>query len=398
MLSKQVEIAIIGGGSTGSSILYHLARRGITNSLLLEKGGQVASGQTSRSTALLRSHYSIPTVAKMAWDSYQFFKNDFDTEIRAASGFQKTGLFVCGDSVTEKALGANSQMLREIGIPSDKIDADHAKKIEPYLNASIYSLIVFEPESGYADPSMTASAFANRAKELGSNVLTNTEVQSVKKSSDGKGFEISTNNGAVEAEKVIVATGPWSKAFFASLGIHVPIKPVRHPVAIFQRPEEYSGTRPLIFDFPREAYYKPEGKRFFYAGSLAAELDREEIDPDNYNQSVSFDEIAKFSEEASSAVPIMGTSGVYQRGYTGVYDVTPDQQPIIDEFSDKGYEGLYCLIGLSGHGFKLSPAFGRIMSEFVAGEKTDYDRSIFKRSRFDEGKLLTSRYNLSTVG
>ena len=56
------------------------------------------------------------------------------------------------------------------------------------------------------------------------------------------------------------------------------------------------------------------------------------------------------------------------RGYTGVYDVTPDQQPIIDEFSDFGYEGLYCLIGLSGHGFKLSPAFGWIMSDLITGE------------------------------
>ena len=101
----------------------------------------------------------------------------------------------------------------------------------------------------------------------------------------------------------------------------------------------------------------------------------------------------------SSAPPVMGASGRYQRGYTGVYDTTPDQQPIIDEFSDAGYEGLYCLIGLSGHGFKLSPAFGRIMSDFLTGEKTvNYDRSIFRRSRFKEGKLLESRYNLSTVG
>ncbi|HXQ91423.1 MAG TPA: FAD-binding oxidoreductase [Nitrososphaerales archaeon] len=398
-MNNPIDVAILGGGSTGSSILYQLAKRGITRAVLLEKGSQIAAGQTSRSTALLRCHYSIPTVAKMSWDSYQFFKNDFETEIHTSSGFQKTGLFVCGDAVTEKALGANSQMLREIGIPSEKVDQDHAKKIEPYLNAAIYSLIVFEPESGYAEPSVTASAFANRAMELGSKVMTNTMVQSLKKSASGNGYEISTNNGTVEAKKVIVATGPWSKALFASLGIIVPIKPVRHPVCIFQRPEVYSGNRPLIFDFPREAYYKPEGNRFFYAGSLAAELDQVEINPDNYNESVSFDEVAKFSEEASAAVPIMGTAGVYVRGYTGVYDVTPDQQPIIDEFSDFGYEGLYCLIGLSGHGFKLSPAFGWIMSDFITGEnRSGYDRSIFRLSRFKEGKLLSSRYNLSTVG
>lgn len=396
-LERKTDIAIIGGGSTGSSILYHLAKEGVTNAVLLEKGGQIAAGQTSRSTALLRSHYSIPTVAKMAWDSYQFFRDSFESEIGTSSGFTKTGLLVCGDSMTEKALGANSEMLRNIGITSEKIDTDEAKKIEPFLDASIYSEIVYEPESGYAEPSVTASAFANRAAQLGSTVLTNTKAEKIGKTPSG--YDIATNNGTIQAKKVIIATGVWSKATFAGLGIKVPIKPVRHPVAIFQRPDEYSGNHPIIFDFPREAYYKAEGKRFFYAGSLAAELDTVEIDPDNYNESVSFDEVEKFSEQAATAVPVMGTGGMYMRGYTGVYDVTPDQQPIIDEFSDAGYEGLYCLIGLSGHGFKLSPAFGRMMSDFVTGEKTtNYDRSLFQRSRFEDGRLLESRYNLSTVG
>ncbi len=95
----------------------------------------------------------------------------------------------------------------------------------------------------------------------------------------------------------------------------------------------------------------------------------------------------------------MGTSGLYLRGYTGVYDISPDQQPIIDEFSVSGDEGLDRLIGLSGHGFKLSPAFGQIMADFVTGERTvDYDRSIFRRFRFEDGKLLESRYALSTIG
>jgi sarcosine oxidase, subunit beta len=395
-LNKEVEIAIIGGGSSGSSILYHLAKRHVTDTVLLEQGSQIASGQTSRSTALLRSHYSIPTVAKMAWDSYQFFKN-FENEMGTSCGFNKTGLLVCGDAVTEKGMVDNSQMLRGIGIPSETINGDQAKKIEPFLNTSLFSAIVNEPESGYADPSMTASAFASRAKELGTDILTNTKVLGIKKS--GSTYDITTNNGAVRAKKVVVATGPWSKPLFESLGITVPIRPSRHPVAIYQRPEEFSGIRTIVFDFPRESYYKPEGKRFFYTGSLAAELDQVEIDPDNYNQSVSFDEVAKFSEYAATVYPVMGTSGIYLRGYTGVYDISPDQQPIIDEFSSSGYEGLYCLIGLSGHGFKLSPAFGRIMADFVTGERTvDYDRSIFRRSRFEDGKPLESRYALSTIG
>jgi glycine/D-amino acid oxidase-like deaminating enzyme len=247
-MEKETEIVIIGGGSTGSSVLYHLAKRGVTDVTLLERGGQIASGQTSRSTGLLRSHYSIPTVAQRAWDSYRFFSK-FEEDISSSCGFRKTGLLVGGDAKTEKGLLLNSQMLRGIGITSESIDRDEAKRIEPFLDVSIFSLIVSEPESGYADPSMTASAFATRAKYLGSTVLMNTMVTSIEKGS--KGYEIGTDNGIVRSKKVIVATGPWSKALFASIGIKVPLKPVRHPVTIFQRPEEYSGNHQLIFDFPR---------------------------------------------------------------------------------------------------------------------------------------------------
>ncbi len=119
---------------------------------------------------------------------------------------------------------------------------------------------------------MTASAFATKAMEIGADILTNTKVLGIKKS--GSSYEITTNNGTLRAKKVVVTTGPWSKTLFASLGIAIPIKPSRHPVAIYQRPEEFSGIRTIVFDFPRESYYKPEGRRFFYTGSLAAELDR----------------------------------------------------------------------------------------------------------------------------
>ena len=388
---------IIGGGSTGSSILFHLARRGVKDAILLEKVSQIASGQTSRSTALLRSHYSVPTVARMAWDSYQFFQRFEDEVAGGHSGFCESGLLVCSDEKSREGLLENSQMLRGLGIPSRVVDKDELATIEPALDFSLFSLIVYEPESGYAEPSMTASSFAKRAQELGAKVMTNANVIRIRKGSGGR-FVVSTEDGReFRARKVVVATGPWSKRFFAEIGVDVPVRAVRHSVAVFRRPDEYSGIRPIIFDFPREAYYKPDGQHLLLAGSLSTEGDNIEVDPDNYNESVGFDEVSKYSEQAASAIPSMG-NGQFVRGYTGIYDLTPDQQPIIDEFSSAGFEGLYCLVGLSGHGFKLSPAFGAIMADMLLGEKmTSYDSSIFRKSRFEEGKLLKSRYSLATI-
>ncbi len=397
-MERRAEVVIIGGGSTGSSILYHLAKEGMKDILLVERGQQIAAGQTSRSTALVRTHYSHPTVAKMALLSYRYFKN-FEIEVPGYwCGFVETGLLVGADSKTEHALKENVAMFKEIGIVSNFVDKDEAKKLEPQLDTSSFSTIAHEPQMGYAEPSTTASSFTQAAQFLGADVLLNTRVTSIEKGPRG-GYSILTTNGEIIASKVVIATGVWSNPLFEKLGIKVRIKPVRHPVAIYRRPQEYQGNRPVIFDFPRSAYYKPEGQYLFFAGSLEMELDNYEIDPDSYNENVTFDEIMKFTQWVSEVLPVMGSGGKYERSYTGVYDVTPDQQPIIDEFSDEGFEGLYCLVGLSGHGFKLCPEFGRIMSQMVMkGKFRDYDVSIFRRKRFEEGKLLKSRYELSTIG
>lgn len=396
------EILIIGGGSTGSSILYHLAKRGMKDAILLEKGSQIASGQTSRSTALVRTHYSHPVVARMALNSLSFFKR-FEQEMNGRSaGFKLTGLIIGGDQSTEKGIRENLVMHHNLGIESTVIDSDEAKRIEPELDTTSFTSIVYEPNSGYAEPSLTANAFAAAAQELGASVMTGTEVLDIKKKRSGSdSYLVKTNNGDIEASKVVLATGVWSKDLLSKLNLDfIPIKPVRHPVVIYRRPDLYSGLRPLIFDFPRRMYYKPEGNSLFYAGSIELELDISagEVEPDNYNNDVSYEEIERFSKSVSECVPIMGERGTFQRGYTGVYDITPDQQPIIDELGGEGYEGLYCLIGLSGHGFKLCPEFGRIMSALILDRSFyDYNISIFKSDRFKRGALIKSKYALGTV-
>jgi len=395
----ETEVAVIGGGSTGSSVVFHLAKKGITDCLLIESGAQIAAGQTSKSTALIRTHYTVETTAKMALLSYKFFR-DFEEQLPGrTAGYIETGLLIGADSGSERALRENLEMLRGLGIMTSIIDRDEAEHLEPHLDVSPFATLVFEPHSGYAEPSTTAYSFASAARELGVRFLMGTHVTKIEKF--GGGYRLETTGGSVFSSKVVLATGPWSKPIFSSLGISIPIKAVRHPIAVYHRPAEYQGRRPVVFDLFRSGYYKPEGKYLFFAGSLELELDTStgEVDPDNYKAEITDDEVTKFSSWVMGAYPVMASRGVYERGYTGVYDNTPDQQPIIDELSEYGYEGLFCLVGLSGHGFKLSPEFGRIMADMmVDGRFSDYDVSIFKLRRFQEGNLLRSRYQVGTIG
>ncbi len=395
----RTEVAVIGGGSTGSSILYHLAKRGSPSPLLIERGAGIASGQTSRSTALVRTHYSVPVVAKMALLSYRFFRDFGEVLPGHTAGYRETGLLIGVDGRSEGLVRENLEMFRRMGITSDFVDKEEARRIEPLLDTDRFSSVVYEPHMGYAEPSTTAGSFAAAAATLGGRVLTGTFLLNVSKAGDG--YSLQTTAGEVQARKVVLATGVWSGPIFEALGITVPIKPVRHPVAIFGRPDEFQGTRPAVFDFTRSAYCKAEGRDLLFVGSMEAQLDASSAaaDPDDYNEGVTFEEVQKYSEWTAGLYPVMASRGKYERGYSGLYDNTPDQQPIIDELSGYGYPGVHCLVGLSGHGFKLCPEFGRLMASLVIdGRFSDYDVSVFGLNRFSSGRLLKSRYDISTVG
>jgi len=397
------DVVVIGGGSTGCSILYHLAKVGIKDAVLLDMAPQLASGQTSRSTALVRTHYSSEILTRMALFSYRFFKG-FGLELPGRSaGYVETGLLVGADDASVKALRENSAMHKGLGIDSRVMTPEELAKsgIEPMLDADAFSLFAYEPHAGYAEPSTTASAFASAAVELGAKVLTGTRATKIGRArSKTDGYSLSTTRGPLGCRKVVLATGVWSKPLFSELGVDLPLKVSRHPVAIFGRPASYLGTRPVVFDFPRSAYYKPEGSELFFVGTLAHELDvsGKEADPDAYDEAITYEEAADFSSSASVAFPVMGAAGTYRRGYAGLYDNTPDQHPIIDELSDRGLPGVFCVVGLSGHGFKLAPEFGRIAASLVAeGAFKEYDVSVFKLRRFEDGHLLGGRYSVSTI-
>jgi sarcosine oxidase, subunit beta len=397
------DVLVVGGGSTGCSILYHLAKAGVKAPLLVDMAPQLAAGQTSRSTALVRTHYSTEVLARMALLSYRFFR-DFGRELPGRSaGYVETGLLVGADAASVDALRENSAMHNKLGIDSRLMTSEElrASGVEPMLDAGAFSLFAYEPHAGYAEPSATASAFASAAGELGANVLTGTRVTRIERAqTPGGGYSVSTTEGPVSCRSVVLATGVWSKPLFSGLGVELPLKVSRHPVAIFGRPPSYLGRRPVVFDFPRSAYYKPEGNDLFFVGTLSHELDvyGRESDPEAYDEGISFDEASDFAKSSAAAFPVMATGGTYRRGYAGLYDNTPDQNPIIDELSERGLPGVHCVVGLSGHGFKLAPEFGRIVASVVTnGGFPDYDVSVFKLRRFEEGRLLGGRYGVSTI-
>ncbi|MDA4122695.1 MAG: FAD-binding oxidoreductase [Thaumarchaeota archaeon] len=387
-------IVVVGAGSTGSSTAYHLAKAG--QRVVLVDRGQIANGTTSRSSAVVRTHYSNEVVARMALYSRDVLK-DFSSV--GESGFNRTGMLILAPPEIRETVLGNIAMLNGIGARNDFMEIPEAMEAFPEFNYDDIGFAVLEPESGYADPVGVANSYARSAERQGAQLLLGTEVSRLKAPS-GTVESVELSDGSqIECSKVMLCTNVWTNELLARSGVapdrFLPIWAVGHPMVAFNRPASYHGNRPVVWDYPQKTYYKPEGRYLVYVGTVDSALDQRHSDPAQVSQDVGSETLESFTGALVTRMPLMA-EGVLHSTYVGMYDVTPDQHPIIDELSELGLSGVFCCAGLSGHGFKLSPALGLMNAEMVMGETgifgRTFDRSIFALSRFKEGKEMRAKY------
>lgn len=244
-----------------------------------------------------------------------------------------------------------------------------------------------------------ANSYVWSAERLGAQLLLGREVSRLE-APRGRVESVELSNGSrIECSKVMLCTNVWTNQLLASSCAapirSLPIWAVGHPMIAFDRPASYQGNRPVVWDYPQKTYYKPEGRYLVFVGTIDSGLDQRHGDPAEVPQDVSSETLESFTGALVTRMPLMA-EGVLHSSYVGMYDVTPDQHPIIDELSELGLSGAYCCAGLSGHGFKLSPALGLMNAEMVMGETglfgRTFDRSIFAFSRFKEGKEMRAKY------
>jgi glycine/D-amino acid oxidase-like deaminating enzyme len=381
------DAVVIGGGVMGCSIQYHLAELGITDSLLLEQD-VLGSGSTGRSQTICRTHYSNPITTRLAWESLRVFAN-FAEIVGGDAGFVKTGYLVVVGLADQNGLRKNVAMQQELGVSTALVTADDVKDLAPMIQVSEEEGLAWEPLSGYADSHQVTTSFAARAREMGAEIAMRTIANSVEVSS-GRVQAVLTSQGRVETPIAVVAAGPWSKQVLSGIGIDVPLSTVRHQVASIIRPVEQIPHHPIVGDIAQSFSFRPEGSAMTLVG-----FGEDEADLASYNQGVDLEQVPEVMERLINRMPAMADS-YFRGGWSGLFTITPDWHPILDRVP--GIDGLYCAIGFSGHGFKLSPAIGLAMAELITqGAATSVDLTPLRFSRFEDGDLLTSSYHYNVL-
>lgn len=389
-----VDIVIVGGGVVGAATAWHLSRLGAGRVLLLERDG-LASGGTGRSTAIVRTHYVHRVLAEIALEARRAFER-FGEEVGGDCGFRRTGFLVLNGPADRGHVEANVAMHREIGIDAHVLTPEELRKLEPRISTEGVGAAAWEPDSGRADPHGTTAAYAAAAKAAGVEIRTGAQVTRIL-TGESRVTGVVTAEGLVSAGSVLVAAGLGTAALVAPLGFEAPLRGIRHPVASVRRSPGFGAAHATISDRVLGSYYMPEGSELTLIGTTAASEGERETDAWR-QRTPSGPELEPLAARFLARFP--GEEGAsLHGGWTGVYDCSPDLQPLLGPVP--GIQGLHIACGFSGHGFKLSPVLGRLLAErIVLGRERGHDLDFFSPARFQEGRPITAAhaYTVQTLG
>lgn len=389
MSERKAEAVIIGAGVMGTSIGLHLAEQGV-DTLILDREGP-AAGSTARSGALVRTHYATALEAELAWDSLTRYFERWGERIGGGCGFTRTGFAFLSGEEDVGALEHNIDMLQDLGIETSMVDLDELNELDPALSPEGVVRAAYEPRSGYADPSATTVSLLQAAKRNGARFERAQARGLIERGGDIRG--VSTDAGDIEAEVVILATGPWSVPLAATVGVELPISPARVQIAFFQRP--YSlPTHLTLLDAASRTYSRPTADRLTLVGSRTA--GREWLsDPDVYSDEPDEGFVRESALRLAERIPAM-VGAAYRGGRAGVNDMTPDGRPIV---GPEGPKGLYLCTGWSGAGFKKAPSIGDELAHWiVSGKPKRSELERYSLSRFEKGSLIYGEREYSSTG
>jgi len=378
-MARTYDAIVIGGGVIGASTAFHLARAGLGRVALVERR-TLCSGNTRKSGAIVRMHYSNDPEARLALASLPYFQHWSEIVGGGSCGFRPTGFAILVGPENEERLGRNVARLRALGVETSVVGPAELREIVPALKTDGVAAAAYEPTSGYADAIMTTRGFAEAAQRLGAEVLEGTTVTALE-TSGGRITAVRTDGDLLTAPVVVCAANTWSPALLRTAGIDLPVTSRRAQTAYFARPASYAGPHPVILDTTTALYTRAHGDDQILGGA-ADETGASPSDPDGYDERADPEFPGAVSARMGRRLPSLAGLPLV-RGEAGLYDMSPDTRAIID--GAPGVSGLYLAAGFSGTGFKKAPAVGLGLAELIAaGRATSVDLAPFRFSRYAE--------------
>lgn len=368
MTTIHMDVVVIGGGITGTSIAYAVARRGVRNVLLLEQ--RAATNTVRGAFGIVRTYHSHRVLVSMARQSLRMYEH-FEEEIGGTAAFVKTGLLVLVPEGEQERLEANVGVanLLTSNVKFLATSAD-VRAYEPRVNLSGVAAAAYEDAAGYGDPAQASASFAMRARDLGVQVrqgIRILNIDTVGEPGDRRITGLLTDGGYVHTSCIIVAGAAWGPPISEMIGIELPVLSYRYLGVVLRHPPSFGPAHPTTLDFVNGAVMRPSGHGFTLVGPLGVATE-EELPPgwDDPRSDQSY--TPEYQTLLRRRYPTLATATV-RAAWAAAHDVSSDWYPIIGPV--EGVDGFYPAIAMGGYNFVLAPAVGDMVARLVTNERTD---------------------------
>ena len=376
-MKSQAKVVVIGGGVVGVSTLYHLAKKGWGEEVILIEKGELTSGSTWHAAGLLplfNMSYSVGQIHKYSVELYK----DLEKETGQQVGFSQVGnLRLAMNHERMDEYFQYAATAKTIGIDVNFLTPDEVKAIWPLCETDNLVGAILHPEDGYIQPADLTQAMAKGARARGATIYRNTAVLSIEQSSQG-GWKIETNKGIITCDHVVSATGNYARQTGAMVGLDIPVMPVEHQYIVTEpHPEiinrQNSGLPEMavLRESDGSWYLREENGGFilgpYEKGAPCCYVDGPNPDAEYELFQEDIDRLMPHIEAAMARVPAFAEVG-FKQVYNGAIAYTPDGNPIIGPAWDIDNFWLS-----EGHSFGITAAGGagwQLAEWIIEGEPT----------------------------
>ncbi len=384
-MKEHARVAVIGGGVVGCSVLYHLARPGWTDVVLIERD-ELTSGSTWHAAGGFHTLNSDPNVAKLQGYTIRLYEELEEISGQACGLHHVGGLAIASTPERMDYLRAQVAMHRYMGMDTEIIGPDEIKKRVPIIDTDGVLGALYDPLDGHLDPSGTTHAYAKSARKLGADIVLRNPVVELNARSDG-GWDVVTEQGTMSAEYVVNAGGLWAREVGAMAGVYLPCLPWEHQylvtddiAEIYERDEEL----PHVVDTDGESYMRQEGRGMvlgvYEQGCRAWAEDGTPMDFGHELLPSDLDRMMDKLEVAYGRYPCLQEAGV-KRVINGAMVFAPDGNPLVGPVP--GLSNFWCACAVMA-GFSQGGGVGLTVAEWMIEGEPSSDIFAMDVARFGD--------------
>ncbi|MCZ4354606.1 FAD-dependent oxidoreductase [Roseovarius aestuarii] len=391
-MRTHAQAVVIGGGVIGCSILYHLAKLGWSDVVLLERS-ELTSGSTWHAAANIHGLHDNTNITRLQHYTMNLYK-ELEAETGQSCGvYQPGSLYLAQTEEREHQLRLQEAKARRYGMKFHEVSRDEAERLHPLVNFDSIRCIMFEPDGGNVDPSGVTNAYAVGARQRGAEIYRFTPVTATEAQPDGT-WIVRTDTGDIRTPWVINAAGLWGREVAAMAGIELPLIPTEHQYFVTESIPEIVGLDcrlPSVADRDGEYYLRQEGKGLL-VGAYEKDMKfwAEGGTPQDFGHELFADDLERIEDNMMRAidrVPAVGTAGI-KRVINGPMIWSPDSNVLFGPVPE--LTGYFCCNGIIP-GFSQNGGIGKLAAEWMIEGEPSLDMFAWDMARFGTwaGKAFT---------